>query len=56
MKQAHDDKAGRHMPFPNGLRTITAMRIRSNELFLVRYLWWGVFYEHSDPNEQGESQ
>lgn len=41
----------RALPFPDGIRTITAMRIRSTEPFLVRYLWWGVLYEHSDSNE-----
>ena len=36
-------------PFPNGIHAFTAMRIRSTEPFLVRYLWWSVdehpFYE-----------
>lgn len=29
-------------PFPEGIRGFTAMRIRSTEPFLVRYLWWCV--------------
>ncbi|MEJ2661244.1 MAG: hypothetical protein P8Z73_11055 [Desulfobacteraceae bacterium] len=28
--------------FPAGIKTITAMRIRSTTPFLVRYLWWSV--------------
>jgi hypothetical protein len=36
-------------PFPKGIKAITAMRIRSTEPFLVRYLYWNVdrypFYE-----------
>jgi hypothetical protein len=29
-------------PFPAGIQTITAMRIRGTTPFLVRYLWWKV--------------
>lgn len=29
-------------PFPAGVKTFTAMRIRSTTPFLVRYLWWKV--------------
>jgi hypothetical protein len=29
-------------PFPKGIKAFTAMRIRSTELFLARYLWWSV--------------
>jgi hypothetical protein len=29
-------------PFPKGIKSITAMRIRSTEPFLVRYLYWNV--------------
>lgn len=29
-------------PFPEGIKTFTAIRIRSTTPFLVRYLWWSV--------------
>jgi hypothetical protein len=29
-------------PYPEGIRTITSMRIRGTTPFLVRYLWWKV--------------
>jgi hypothetical protein len=29
-------------PFPKGINSITAMRIRSTEPFLVRYIYWNV--------------
>jgi hypothetical protein len=29
-------------PFPESIKSFTAMRIRSNTPFLVRYLWWSV--------------
>jgi hypothetical protein len=37
-----DDTNSSSPPFPRGIKAITAMRIRSTEPFLVRYLYWNV--------------